>query len=77
MRQSERPQPALGKAIRVLRDRHELSQGALAEKAGLTGRTLSAIETGNANPTWATARDIAAALGVSIGELAKLSENHE
>ncbi len=55
----------------------DLSQEALAEQAGLTGRTVSAIETGNANPTWATARDIAAALGVSIGQLAKLSEKHE
>jgi len=55
----------------------DLSQEALAEKAGLTGRTVSAIETGNANPTWATTLDIAGALGVSIGELAKLSEKHE
>jgi transcriptional regulator with XRE-family HTH domain len=77
MKQSERPQPALGAAIRQLREELELSQEALAEKAGLTGRTLSALETGNANPTWASARDIAAALGVSIGELAKLSEEHE
>lgn len=77
MRQSERPQPALGAAIRQLREKRELSQEALAERAGLTGRTLSALETGNANPTWATARDLAAALGVSIGELARLSEKYE
>jgi transcriptional regulator with XRE-family HTH domain len=38
---------------------------------------LSHIEAGHANPTWATARDIAAALGASITELAKLSEKHE
>jgi transcriptional regulator with XRE-family HTH domain len=77
MRQSERPQPAPGAAIQQLRKRRELSQEALAEKAGLTGRTLSALETGNANPTWATARDPTTALGVSIGELAKLSERYE
>jgi transcriptional regulator with XRE-family HTH domain len=77
MRHSERPQPALGRAIRALRDKRELTQESLAERAGLTGRTLSAIETGNANPTWATVRDIAAALGVSISELARLSEKHE
>lgn len=77
MRQSERPQPALGAAVRQLRERRELSQEALAEKAGLTGRTLSALETGNANPTWATTRDLATALGVSIGDLAKLSERYE
>jgi transcriptional regulator with XRE-family HTH domain len=77
MRQSGRPQPALGTAIRQLRERHGVTQEGLARKARLSGRTLSAIETGNANPTWATVRDIAAALGVSIGELAKLSEKHE
>jgi len=77
MRQSERPQPALGKAIRELRDKRDLTQEAVAEAAGLTGRTLSAVETGNANPTWATVRDIAAALGTSIGDLAKRSEKHE
>jgi transcriptional regulator with XRE-family HTH domain len=38
---------------------------------------LSLIERGLANPTWATVRDIADALRVSIGELAKLSEKHE
>jgi transcriptional regulator with XRE-family HTH domain len=76
MRQSERGQPALGAAIRKLREKGDLSQEALAEKAGLTGRTVSAIETGNANPTWATARDIAAALGVTLVELARLAERN-
>ncbi|HVQ58782.1 MAG TPA: helix-turn-helix transcriptional regulator [Solirubrobacterales bacterium] len=74
MRQSRRSQPALGKAVRQLRERRDLTQEALAEKAGITVRSLSQIETGNANPTWATVRDIAAALGVSISQLAKLSE---
>ncbi len=69
--------PALGKAIRELRQKRSLTQEALASEARLTGRTLSAIETGNANPTWATVCDIAAALGVSIGDLAKLSEKHQ
>lgn len=77
MRQSERPQPALGKAIRQLRRKRGLTQEALAADAGLTGRTLSAIETGNANPTWATVRDIAAALGVPVSVLAKAAERLE
>lgn len=74
MRQSERGQPALGAAIKQLRERRDLSQEVLAEEAGLTGRTVSAIETGNANPTWATVRDIAAALEVTMVEIARLSE---
>jgi putative transcriptional regulator len=77
MRQSERGQPALGAAIKELREKGDLVQEALATKAGLTSRTVSAIETGTANPTWATVRDIAAALGVSVAELAKLAEKHE
>lgn len=74
MRHSERPQPALGKAIRRLRDKRGMTQETLAAKANLTGRSLSAIETGKANPTWATVGDLAAALGASMSELAKESE---
>lgn len=77
MRQSERGQPALGAAIKQLREKRDLSQEALAAAAGVTGRTVSAIETGTANPTWATVKDIAAALGVTLVELARLSERHE
>jgi len=74
MQHSRRSQPGLGKAIRQLRERRELTQEDLAEAAGVTVRTLSQLETGNANPTWATVGDIARALGVSIAELAKRSE---
>ena len=77
MRQSRRSQPGLGNAVRRLREKRELTQEDLAEAAGITVRTLSQLETGNANPTWATAGDIARALGVSIADLAKLSERHE
>lgn len=55
--------------------RCRFTQETLAEMAGLTGRTLSAIETGNANPTWATVRDIARALRVPVSEVAKLAED--
>lgn len=74
MQQSRRPQPGLGKAIRKLREKQEMTQEDLAEAAGITVRTLSQLETGNSNPTWATVGDIARALGISISELAKRSE---
>lgn len=77
MRHSDRPQPRLGKAIRQLRKKRNATQEEVAEAAGITGPTLSLIERGYANPTWATVEDIAKALGVSIGELAKLSERFE
>lgn len=77
MRRSSRPQPGLGAAIRALREKKGVTQEAVANKAGIAVPTLSHIEAGHANPTWATVRDIAAALGVSLAELAKLAEKHE
>ena len=74
MDRSERPQPALGKAIRQLREKQGVTQEALAPDAGVTTGTLGLIERGQANPTWGTVRGIADALGVSMGELAKLAD---
>jgi transcriptional regulator with XRE-family HTH domain len=77
VRNSSRPQPALGAAIRAVREKSGEKQQAVADRAGIALPTLSHIEAGHANPTWATVRDIADALGVSIGQLAKLAEKHE
>jgi transcriptional regulator with XRE-family HTH domain len=77
VKRSVRPQPALGEAIRELRSKRRMTQEALAGDAGVTLSTLSVIERGLSNPTWATVRDIAAALGVSVSELAKRAEKHE
>jgi transcriptional regulator with XRE-family HTH domain len=74
---SEQPQPALGKAIRQLRDQRGVSQEALAYEAGVTSGTLSLIERGLSNPTWGTVKGIALALDVSIAELATLSLKSE
>lgn len=70
---SEQPQPALGKAIRQLREERGVSQEALAHTAGVTSGTLSLIERGLSNPTWGTVKGIASALGVDIASLAALS----
>lgn len=77
MRHSERPQPALGQAIRQLREKRGATQEELARSASIVGPTLSLIERGHANPTWATVRDIAVALDVSVAELAKAAERFE
>jgi XRE family transcriptional regulator, regulator of sulfur utilization len=74
---SEQPQPALGRAIRQLRDQRGVSQEALAYEAGVTSGTLSLIERGLSNPTWGTVKGIAAALNVSIADLSKLSLDFE
>jgi transcriptional regulator with XRE-family HTH domain len=77
MAREDQPQPALGKAIRELREKRGTTQEALAYEAGLTTGTLSLVERGLSNPSWGTAKAIAAALGVSIAELAKLSLKFE
>jgi transcriptional regulator with XRE-family HTH domain len=77
MRRSSRPQPALGLAVKQVREKQGETQEAVAQRAGIAIPTLSTIESGGANPTWATVRDIAAALGVSISQLARLAEKHE
>jgi transcriptional regulator with XRE-family HTH domain len=73
----DQPQPALGAAIRELRQKRQRTLKDLAPEAGVTWGTLGVIERGEANPTWGTVRAIAGALDVSIGELAKLAEKHE
>jgi transcriptional regulator with XRE-family HTH domain len=54
-----------------------LSQEDLAHEAGITISTLSLLERGRSNPTWATVKAIAAGLGVSMNELVKLTERLE
>lgn len=77
MRRSDQPQPALGKAIRQLREERGMTQEALAQEAGVTVGHMSMIERGHSNPTWGTVSGIASALGVSIAEVAKLSSSFE
>ena len=76
-RQTPQPQISLGRAIRELR----LGQGATLETvaagAGITLNMLSLIERGEGNPTWATLRGIATALGVPTSNIVKLSEKYE
>lgn len=77
MRYSERPQPALGEAIRQLRRKRGATQKSLAEDAGLTVATLSLIERGLANPTWDSVKKIAAALDLSMAEMGKAVDGQE
>jgi transcriptional regulator with XRE-family HTH domain len=76
MRRSNEPQPALGAAIRELREKSGRTQEALAQGAGITVAHLSGIERGYANPKWSTVERIADALGVSLGELVRLREKN-
>lgn len=71
------PQPALGQAIRELRQKRGDTLKTLAPKAGVSWGTLGVIERGEANPTWGTVRAIAAALSISVAELARAAEKLE
>jgi transcriptional regulator with XRE-family HTH domain len=77
MRRSDQPQPALGKAIRQLREERGMTQEALAQEAGITVGHMSMIERGHSNPTWATVSAIARSVGIAIAALAKLAETFE
>jgi transcriptional regulator with XRE-family HTH domain len=73
MAPSQQPQKALGMAIRQLREKRGLTQEAVAHEAGVTASTFGLIERGQTNPTWATVTKIAAAVDVSVIEVAKLT----
>jgi transcriptional regulator with XRE-family HTH domain len=77
MGRPDEPQPALGKAVRQLREKQGATQEALAHKAGVTTGTLSLIERGQSNPAWGTLKGIAVALGISMGELGKLADKFD
>jgi len=77
MRRSDQPQPALGKAIRQLREERGMTQEALAQEAGITVGHMSMIERGHSNPTWATVKAIASALSLSLVELATVASRLE
>ncbi len=59
----------VGDKVKRLRDERALTQGELAEKAGLTVAALSRIERNNAEPRPTTRRKLAEALGVDLSEL--------
>jgi transcriptional regulator with XRE-family HTH domain len=59
----------VGDKVKRLRDKRALTQGELADKAGLTAAALSRIERNNAEPRPTTRRKLAEALGVDPSEL--------
>jgi transcriptional regulator with XRE-family HTH domain len=71
------PQPALGNAIKRLREECGLSQEGLGHAAEIHPTWISHIESGRNNPAWGSVKRIAAALGVKVSELAALAEQGE
>lgn len=77
MTRAGEPQPALGAAVKQLREQSGATQEGLAYEAGITTGTLSQLERGISNPSWGTLKAVAAALGVSMVELARLAAKLE
>lgn len=73
-RQNPKSQKALGATIRELRTKKGVSLEALAGDAGISKNMLSLIERGEGNPSWSTVEGIAAALGITVSQLAKQAE---
>jgi transcriptional regulator with XRE-family HTH domain len=71
------PDSALAAVLRELREASGRSQEDVAHIVGLTVGSYARIERGQSNPTWSTVRRIAAALGVSLGELGVAVEARE
>ncbi|HVQ60363.1 MAG TPA: helix-turn-helix transcriptional regulator [Solirubrobacterales bacterium] len=68
------PQPALGRALRELREGKGLSQEAVARRTGMHLTGINRLENGRTNPTWGSIKRVAAALGVSVAEVANRAE---
>jgi transcriptional regulator with XRE-family HTH domain len=71
------PQVGLARAIRKARTDADLNQNDLARLVELDPSQMSRLERGTSNPSWGTVRRIAAALGVTLAELAALAEDFE
>ncbi|MCA1857048.1 helix-turn-helix transcriptional regulator [Massilia oculi] len=56
-------------SMKVQRARLDLTQAGLAERAGVTRKSINAIETGAMVPSTVLALKLARALGVSVEEL--------
>ncbi len=68
------PDPALGVAIKTLREARSLTQEELASRANTTVGTVSRMEAAKSAPAWATVMQIIDALGISLPELARAVE---
>jgi len=64
----------LGRAVRRLRQAHRFTIEDLASVAGMHATYLSGIERGVRNPTWSKVCGLAAALDVSVVDLAGEAE---
>jgi transcriptional regulator with XRE-family HTH domain len=77
MSQSSSVLQHVGTNIRSLRDERSLSQQDLADQAGVSRRTIAALETGQVNISLAKLDAIAAVLGVDFRTIVSAPEHKE
>ena len=58
-----------GGTIKALREKNKMTQRALAERIGVSDKTVSKWETGRGLPDLSLLEPLGAALGVSVAEL--------
>lgn len=66
---------ALDNRIRVYRAEHRMSQGELAERIGVSRKTISTIEVGRFVPSTVIALKIARAFGVPVEAIFSLKDS--
>lgn len=66
-------QKGLGLAVERLRRDVDMTREQVAKRGGLTIHTISAVESGEQEPTWGNLRRIAQGLGVRLEELNALA----
>jgi putative transcriptional regulator len=66
------PGERLDNQIKVFRARHDLTQADLAERVGVTRKTINTIENGRFVPSTVLALKIARVFGVPVEELFRL-----
>jgi len=69
MARSAKLDPALGVALRRLRESRGMTQEQVGQAAGLTLGSYGRIERSEVSPAWTTVQAIAGALGISMKDL--------
>lgn len=68
--QAEEQAKEIGKKIKGLRERKGIKSNELADRSGLTAQTISRIERGHTDVSFATLKKMLAAMGLTLKELA-------
>lgn len=75
--EAEKNARTIGQKIRSLRERQDITAKKLAERAGITAQTITRIERGHTDVSFATLKKILSAMGYGLADLAIEEENEE